>query len=61
MIIVWNYTYFGILITSDVLPWERLIFVIEESGNSLDNLTISYNNLDIVWEVNGTLSVDNKG
>ena len=37
LIIGWNYTYFGILITSDVLPWGYLIFVIEESGNSLDN------------------------
>ena len=49
------------LITSDVLPWECLIFIIQESGNSSDNLTISYNNIDTVWEVNGTLSVDNKG
>ena len=60
-IIEWNYTYFGILITSDVLPWGCLIFFIEKSRNSLDNFIISYNNVDMVWEVNGTLSVDDKG
>ena len=55
------YTYFGILIAYDVLPWGSLIFVIQESGNSVDNLAISYNTVDIVWEVNGILNVDNKG
>ena len=61
LIIEWNYTYFGILIASDVLPWECLIFVIEESGKSLYEFIISYNTVDIVWEVYGTLSADNKG
>ena len=55
------YTYFGILIAYDVLPWGSLIFVIQESGNSVDNLAISYNTVDIVWEGNGILNVDNKG
>ena len=56
-----NHTYFGILINFDKRPWWYLMSIIAESGNSWDNLTISYNNVDIVWEVKCTLSVDNKG
>ena len=43
-----SYTYFGIFITFDLLPLGSLMFIIQESGNSLDNFTISYNNVDIV-------------
>ena len=56
-----NYAYFGILIIIDELSWWYLMFIIEESGNSWDNLTILYNNIVFVWEVKGTLVVDNKG
>ena len=50
-----------ILITFDKLPWECLMSILLDFGNYWDNLTISYNNTDIVCEVKGTLSVDNKG
>ena len=36
------------------------MFIIQETGNSLDSLIILYNNVDIVWEVNRILSVDDK-
>ena len=55
-----KYSYFDIFITFDLLPWGCLMIIIQESANSLDNFTISYNNVDIVWEVNGILRIDNK-
>ena len=61
VIIEWNYTCFGILITFDVLPWGYFIFVIDESWNYWNYFIISYNNVGTVWEVNETLSVDEKG
>ena len=37
------------------------MFVLWELGNSLESFIISCNNVEIVREVNGTLSVYNKG
>ena len=54
-------TDFKILITFEKLSWGCLMSIIQNFGNSWDNLTISYNNIDIVCEVKGILSVDNKG
>ena len=34
------------------------MFIIQESGNSLDYFTLSFKNIDMVREVNGTLTVD---
>ena len=54
-------TYFGILITLEELPWGCIMSNIHDFGKYWDNFTISYSNVDIVWQVNGILSVDNKG
>ena len=58
---IYTSSYFEILITFDKLLWGCLMSIIQDFGNSWDNLTISYNNTGIVCEVKGTLSVDNKG
>ena len=57
----WILTYFEILMTFDTLPWGCLMSIKQDYGNCCDNVIISYNNTDIVCEVKGTLSVDNKG
>lgn len=53
-----NY-YFGMLITFETFLRGYLIFNIFESGNSLNTFKISYNKVDIIREVNGTLRVTN--
>ena len=56
-----TFTYFGILITLEELPWGCIMSNMHALGKFWFNFTISYINVDIVWHVNGILSVDNKG